>query len=316
MNMLRIGYLSTMYHTSHILRHLGWIEGSLQCRPEWSLFGTGPAMVDAFASGLLDLGYIGLPPAMIGIGRGVPLKCVAGGHMEGTVMIGGKGSFAAQSETEVFEAMRQFEGLSIGAPAAGSIHDVIARSLIEASGLTRTAMNNYPWADLIPDALSSGDIAAAFGTPPLAVLAHREFGHSTIIPPRLIWPCNPSYGIVVAESMHDSPDLIRQFIELHERACNLIIEQPRTAAQAVAAQVKVVDEEFVMEVFSVSPRYCAALPPQYIASTMDFLPVLKRMGYLAADLSPDAVFDLEYIDAVHPAGHHYFKPLQTEETPE
>lgn len=310
MNQLRIGYLSTMYHTSHILKHFGWMEETLGITARWNLFGTGPAMVEAFSSGALDLGYIGLPPAMIGIGRGISLKCVAGGHMEGTVLIARQGYRAAESESEVAETMRQFAGCAIGAPSAGSIHDVIARSLIERYALNNTTMKNYPWADLIPDAMASDEIAAAFGTPPLAVLARREYRQVTALPPRLIWPCNPSYGIVVAESLLDSPDLIQRFIELHERACNLIINEPRSAARAVSAQVKVVDEEFVLEVFSVSPRYCAALPSEYITSTMDFIPVLKRMGYLERDLTVEDVFDLGYIQSAHPEQHHYSEPLQ------
>ena len=86
MKQFTIGYLSTMYHTSHLIRAQGWIEKELKLFPEWVLFPTGPAMVEAFAAGSIDLGYIGLPPAMIGIDKGVPLVCIAGGHVEGTVM--------------------------------------------------------------------------------------------------------------------------------------------------------------------------------------------------------------------------------------
>ena len=55
---------------------------------KWSLFPTGPAMMKAFESKEIDLGYIGLPPVMIGISKGIKIKCVAGGHVEGTVMVG------------------------------------------------------------------------------------------------------------------------------------------------------------------------------------------------------------------------------------
>ncbi len=56
----------------------------------WILFGTGPAMIEAFKNKKLDIGYMGLPPAIIGIDKGVPIKCVAGGHVEGTIMIAKK----------------------------------------------------------------------------------------------------------------------------------------------------------------------------------------------------------------------------------
>jgi NitT/TauT family transport system substrate-binding protein len=73
MKTVRIGYLSTIYHTAHILKRSAWLDG-LGVSSSWRLFGTGPAMVEAFAAGEIELGYIGLPPAMIGIDRGVPLR--------------------------------------------------------------------------------------------------------------------------------------------------------------------------------------------------------------------------------------------------
>jgi len=83
---MKIGYLSTIYHTSFILKN-----GKFTIQPSdeilWKLYSTGPEMIKAFAKGDIDLGYIGLPPVMIGIEQGMKIKCVAGGHIEGTVMI-------------------------------------------------------------------------------------------------------------------------------------------------------------------------------------------------------------------------------------
>ena len=85
---IRIGHLSTVYHTSFILMGTRWIEKKMDIRPVWKLFGGGPAIVKAFTEDEVDIGYVGLPPAMVGMDQGVPIKCVAGGHVEGTVFIG------------------------------------------------------------------------------------------------------------------------------------------------------------------------------------------------------------------------------------
>ncbi len=53
----------------------------------WKLFPSGPDIMKAMTDGEIDLSYIGLPPAMIGIARGVPVRCIAGGHVEGTVLV-------------------------------------------------------------------------------------------------------------------------------------------------------------------------------------------------------------------------------------
>ena len=58
MKQLRIGYLSTLYHTSHILRHQATLEAG-PALPAWRLFGTGPAMIEAFARGNSTWGISG-----------------------------------------------------------------------------------------------------------------------------------------------------------------------------------------------------------------------------------------------------------------
>ena len=62
-------------------------------------------------------------------------------------------------------------------------------------------MVNYPWADLMPQAIAEGEMAAAVGTPALAAVASAWYGCSITIPPGLIWPFNPSYGIVAHASV-------------------------------------------------------------------------------------------------------------------
>jgi NitT/TauT family transport system substrate-binding protein len=295
-----------MYHTSHIIRTEQWIEREMGIAPQWHLFGTGPAMVEAFASQRVDLGYIGLPPAMIGIARGLPFTCIAGGHAEGTVMIAAGIRTGAPAAGSAAAFLASCDGESVGAPSRGSIHDVIARFLIQQHAPGRVDVINYPWADLMPEALSEGEISAAAGTPPLAVLARRWYGMQVAVPPRALWPFNPSYGIVVTRKLlEEQPAAVEQFLRLHENACNLIRLHPQKAAGIVASAVKVVEEDFIVEVFGVSPRYCASLPAEYITSAMDFVPVLKQMGYIDCELTAEQVFTPSVIEHVHPSVHHY-----------
>ena len=80
---INIGHLSTLYHTSFILMGTDWLKKS-GIQANWKLFASGPDIVKAFEKKEIDIGYIGLPPAIIGMDRGVPLVCVAGGHVEGS----------------------------------------------------------------------------------------------------------------------------------------------------------------------------------------------------------------------------------------
>jgi NitT/TauT family transport system substrate-binding protein len=302
---LRIGYLSTLYHTSHLLRQLGWVEQHLAVETSWLLFGSGPEMVCAFDRQEIDLGYMGLPPAMMGMARGVPLVCVAGGHVEGTVMVAGR-SFRRLSETDGLPCfLKQFRKRRVGIPAAGSIHDVIFRALLAEHSITDVEIVNTPWADLIPYSLRKGELDAAVGTPPLAVLCEWECGSRTVMPPDALWPFNPSCGIVVRRELLGDRDRLEAFLGLHEKACNLIRESPERAARLTAAALPGLEESFVRKVYAVSPNYCASLPRAYVESALRFLPVMDRLGYLSGSPRPERVFEPAIIEKVHPDPHHY-----------
>ena len=104
---------------------------------DWRLFGTGPAIADAFDKGELDITYIGLPPAIIGINRGVNIICVAGGHVEGTVVTGRKELKGFPDEADMNNILSQIKGGKIGVPGKGSIHDVILQDCLERFNLKK-----------------------------------------------------------------------------------------------------------------------------------------------------------------------------------
>jgi NitT/TauT family transport system substrate-binding protein len=299
---MKIGYLSTIYHTSFILKSGSYIYEQMD-DTEWILFPTGPEMMNAFENGSIDLGYIGLPPVMIGIERGMNIKCVGGGHIEGTVMVTNNSYSSYHDFKDIQSVLNQFIGKTIGTPTRGSIHDVILRSILKDMDIT---IKNYNWADFIPDAILDQEIVAGVGTPSLATVASKQLNSKIVIPPEKLWPYNPSYGIVVQEDMiSDNGEFILSFLKAHENASNLIRNIPETAAIIAAHEMGVVDKEFVMETYSVSPRYCAKIHNEYIESTMAFIPVLKELGYMNHDLKVDEIFNLEFIEKTHPEDAHY-----------
>lgn len=301
---IRIGHLSTLYHTAFLLRGTSLLadEG---ISASWSLFPSGPDIISAMQRGELDLAYIGLPPVIIGIDRGLPLACIAGGHAEGTVMVAGPEVRPLAECGSMAEFLSQISGRSVGTPPRGSIHDVIVNELLREHGARDVAVKNYPWADFLPDALREGEIAAAAGTPALAVTARRYGNAHIVIPPDRLWPFNPSYGIVVLRGMLERKELLAGFLRAHEAACEMIRHDPRAAAKTVSETTGMVDPGFVLETYRISPKYCASLPEGYVASTMKFAETLRLLGYISRAVQEDEIFDRSLIDAVHPGPHHY-----------
>jgi NitT/TauT family transport system substrate-binding protein len=304
---IRIGHLSTFYHTAILLMARGDADSRLGIGIDWRLMGTGPAIMKAFEQGELDLAYIGLPPAIIGIDRGIDVVCVAGGHMEGTVMAGKSGWKGHPNEGDLGTVLRQFRGRKIGVPGKGSIHDVILKACIEQHGLEReVTIVNYPWSDLVTEAVVRDEVAAAVGTPALAVAIKRFAGGKVLWPAAGFWPNNPSYGIVADRGfLEREQNTVMKFLGLHEEAAAFIRKEPAKASRMIADFVAVVDQEFVLETLMVSPKYCAQLTEDYIVSTMKFVPVLRKMGYIKSEVSRERIFMPGLIGKVHPGKDHY-----------
>jgi NitT/TauT family transport system substrate-binding protein len=269
-------------------------------------------MVEAFSRGELDLGYIGLPPAMIGIEHGLRIKCVAGGHVEGTVLTA-KSDFGTFEEFGVVdETLRQFKGRAIGTPSRGSIHDVILRQLIDEAGLHGDiTVKNFEWADFILEAMEDDVVAAGCGTPPLAVLASRFLNARAVLPPDVMWPYNPSYGIVAtAELIADFPENLESFLTLHEEASNLMRNKPQEAVELATKEIGIIAEDLLLGMYRASPKYCSSLPEEYVKSTLAFVPALKKMRYITKSLGKADVFQTDLVERIHKEKPHYSKPGQ------
>ena len=305
--LLRIGHLSTFYHTAMLLMADKSLASEIDADIEWKLFGTGPVIVNAFEKNEIDLAYIGLPPAIIAIERGLPIVCIAGGHVEGTVICS-KAQYQGYPEIRSLEdILKQFKGMTIGVPGKGSIHDVILQDSLAHAGLRQEiAVNNFAWADMVMEAVVKNEVAAAFGTPALAVSVKHYAGGKILYPPSRLWPNNPSYGILVDKDyLLANQTLVAAFLNAHETATALIRTEPARAADIIAGHVGFIDTAFVLETLTVSPKYCAQLTDPYIASTMGFVSVLHDLGYIRRTLEADEIFDRTLINKVHSGAHHY-----------
>ena len=301
--MIRIGHLSTFYHTSTLMI----ARDTLGKVAEWRLFGTGPAIVNAFEKGEIDLAYIGLPPAIIGMDRGCRIKCVAGGHIEGTVISGPDRFKGFPETTDLHDILKQFIGHKIGVPGKGSIHDVIISESLKALNLDKEVrIVNFQWADQVLEAMHKGQISVAAGTPSLAAAVKRYVNGKILYPPDKLWPNNPSYGILVHNDyLSSNLESVEDFLILHEEATSLLRNRPFEAAKIIADYVRVVDEDFILDTLKISPKYCSALTNEYISSTMEFVKVLMTLGYINRKVRSEDIFDTSVIQKVHPAKAHY-----------
>ena len=305
---LRVGHLSTAYHTNYILMANNSLEKSLNREVIWKLYGTGPLMVKAFLENKLDVGYMGLPPAIIGISQGAPIKCVAGGHVEGTIMIARKKYKTIMDFNDNFnQFFKQFKNKSIGVPSKGSIHDVILNALIgEFYKEIEINVHNYEQAEFIAIDLKNNKIQAGVGTPSLAIFTTTLVKSKIIVPPNYFWTDNPSYGVFFHESLiQENPELVLEFLKYHKNASYLLRENPSKASEIISKTFNILNKDYVESILKISPKYCIALSEGYVNATVQFIKILHNQGYISKLLGIDDVFNFKFIQEIHPETSHY-----------
>jgi len=287
------------------------LEKDVDKEINWILFGTGPAMVEAFRKGDLDIGYMGLPPAIIGIDKGVPIKCVAGGHVEGTIAIGKTGHKSIiDLNNDMYEVLAQFKGCAIGTPSVGSIHDAILNYYLEKTNLKKKIeVKNYKQAEFIALDMKRGILEGGVGTPALAVFAKTLLDSHLIIPPEFLLPDNPSYGIFFHENLIENfPEIVIKFLSHHKKASYLLRNSRNKAAEKIASTFSILNKDYAKTILDISPKYCIALSEGgYINSTMGFVNTLYKLGYIKKQISTEDIFNFNIIKEVHPEKDHYSK---------
>lgn len=277
---------------------------------DWILFGTGPVMVKAFKEERLDIGYMGLPPAIIGIDQGVPIKCIAGGHVEGTIMIA-KREYKTQKQLDgsLKRVLSQFKGKAIGVPSKGSIHDVILNYYQKKYNLlNEIIVKNYEQAEFIAKDMRDGILEAGIGTPALAVFASTILEPQIIIEAESLWPNNPSYGIFAHKKLIEKdPDLVLNFLYYHKNASILLRNSPSFAAEKISKIFEIIDKSYAEAVLKISPKYCISLSEGYIKATKKFVETLHNSGYIKKKVKVEEIFDFRFVNKIHPEPEHYSK---------
>ncbi|MFX1395155.1 MAG: ABC transporter substrate-binding protein [Promethearchaeota archaeon] len=305
---MNIGHLSTAYHTNFILMENKNLENDLNKEINWTLFGTGPAMLKAFNRRELDIGYMGLPPAIIGIDKGVSIKCIAGGHVEGTIMISKKEfKNLFELKDDLYEVFAQFKGKTVGVPSKGSIHDVILNYYLDKYDLySKVAVQHYKQAEFIALDMKKGILDGGVGTPALAAFSSTVLNSHIIIPPDKLWKNNPSYGIFCSEKLIENhPEILITFLFHHKKATSLIRDSPSIAASKIVKTFEIINENYAKSILKISPKYCIALSKGYVNATMNFVNTLYNLGYIKRQLKINNIFNFNFVKKMHPEKHHY-----------
>lgn len=273
-------------------------------------FSSGPAMVQALASGGYDVAYVGIGPAMVARGAGVDMRVVAAtGVNEGSLI--GVGSFAesylaAASPAAAFAAFRQKNGrpVRVATLPKGSVPDTVlqywlgeiahvAPADVQVLGLGE---------DRVQQSLLTGSAdAASILEPILTIVLEREPSAKILVGGGQMFADQPGAILAISAAVIRTNRAAAQtMVALHARATKLIAADPARSARSTVKILGpgLVSEATLAKAFTSPAMHVISDPHVIFESTAKMGRYQQGIGTLARDVPMAELFDTSLFDAL------------------
>lgn len=248
---------------------------------------TGSSIVSAIASGDIDLGYMGIAPALQGINEGVPIKIVAAVNLDGSGIV--------VDPTENITNMADLKGKKIATPGVSSIQQVILLYQLQKYNLTISdvdisSVNIY----MLPSTLASKKVDAYIAYEPYVSLApYRGVGNVMVYSDEIM-PDHPCCVIVARQDFIDKhTQELHKFLDIHKKATEFINNNPNETAKLVSTQLTTNPELEMMSLPHV--KFVSQVDKAFRDKVIDFMNIELKMGYLKKPMTVDQIFDTRFL---------------------
>jgi len=223
-----------------VVKNEGWLEEAFpDSEIEWTLFDSGGSVNEAVVAGSIDIGLAGSSPVSRGLSTGleyqVPWIFDVIGEAEALVVNPESGAGAVED----------LAGLSIATPLASTSHFSLLAAL-EAAGVDEADVEVI---DAEPDdiyaAYSRGDIDGAYVWNPNLASIVSDGGEILITSAELAEQGQTTYDLAVVSNdfAADFPEAVQTWLDVQNRAVQLIQDDPEAAAAAIGGELNLEADE-------------------------------------------------------------------------
>ena len=244
---VRIGYLSKDLHQLAlrvaVVRGLFEREG---LRVKLVEYGNGALEMDGFLAGQIDMGYLGVAPAMVkSINQEIDVTVLAAVNLEGSSIMVSKAEYDAGHVTTVAD----LAGKGVFQPGPSTVQNFLLRLALNQSGLSYSNITAYSESPAnMADSLTAAN-PAFIAWEPFDAKAEYDGKAVTLIRSGDIWPDHPCCVVASANSfLTEHSDIVQKVIDIHVEAQKWIVNNTVDAID-IATNWLQMDQEPVTNAF-------------------------------------------------------------------
>ncbi|MGE5577732.1 MAG: ABC transporter substrate-binding protein [Syntrophothermus sp.] len=281
-----------------VAERLGYLDDK-EIDIQVTTFMDGPTVMQAFATGNIDIAYLGVAPSAIWWSKGMDLKVVASTNSGGHVLL-------TRADTGI-KTLKDLKGRHVAVPSTGSVTDTIFRALMmkqvarldperdlklfpgmagsdmpTALMVTREVEAIVTWEPFIAQAEEKyPDVLVLFDT--TAYWRERHNGEN--------YPVN----VVVARGdfIRKNEKLLKQFLAIHKKTVDFINNSPVQANQIIAEELNLSTNVVIRARTRTDFTYKLDIPAMMIV-----LGFSKDLGYLKQLPDPEEFFAPSYLNDI------------------
>ena len=242
-------------------------------KPVWKEYGSGGAVREALISGEVDVGFMGIPPFLIGWDKGCQWKAAMGFVVVPVGLV---------TYDPNIKSLKDFKtGDKIAVPSPGSVQHILLAMAAEKELGSATALDNNIVAMPHPDAaaalISKKGIKAHFTTPPYLFEELSQPGFHLVVDDITIFGHPFSFNVGVAsERFHDRrPVVYSSFVNAISEAMAWINANKKAVANLLAPEFKLTPEKTMAYLTWEGMNYTTA--PYGL---MGFAEFMQKAGYI------------------------------------
>lgn len=285
-DIIKVGYLPTDHSAALLVAKYDKTYEKNGLNVQTVQISSGSEIVDAVASGDLDIGYVGITPALQGISKGVPIKVVGAVNLEGSGIV-------VQSNSTI-NTPADLKDKKIATPGVSSIQQVLLLYELQKYNITSKqadiiSINVFN----IPASLAAHKVDAYISYEPFVSLApYRDVGEVMIYSGEII-PHHPCCVIIAREDfIKENPQELKKFLQIHHDYTEFINNHPEQTADILNQELNTNREVELMALPHII--FVSALDKHFQDNVLRFMEIEYNMGYLKKNLTANEIFDTSF----------------------
>ncbi|RAP54578.1 MAG: hypothetical protein BZ137_01450 [Methanosphaera sp. rholeuAM130] len=282
---VKIGYIPTDHEAALFVADAKGMYKDKDIKIDLIKYNNGVELMDAMSKGEIDVGYVGVAPALSAISKGENVKIISSVQQEGSGIIVSKDS--------QIKDVSDLKGKKIASLGDGSIQNVLLSYYLHENGISQSdvTIENMKATDMY-SSLKDGKVDAIVTYQPYITMAKND-GYDVLEESSDLLPNHPCCVIVASDDFtQNHADEAKEILEVHKQATNYINDNlknnPDEIVKLLPSDV-VVDESLEADSLKSFP-FTSGLSTNFKKDVKTFQEFESSMGIIDGDVPEDKLF--------------------------